>query len=277
MRLILLGLALALNVQCSGCSPSAFVSPLMGLSARVQHVPSTLSSVAAGSLHRRGARIAAFRTSRAGAGAARMSGKDDEEFEVTWEHADGTTDVSKAIKMEDNPFDEKDVIRTGEQRSPLAKIAGSIKSFFGKAKMEKAQLAALGTSALLSYGFVSNISYVSCVICAWVVFGKQTGLSPLAAGQWPKFLAVYGGFWAFLNLVRPARFALSVGIAPVFEKFVTFVQKRASDITKKEIPKPAAFGIVVFLVNFVGTLSYLFFGLTLATSFAGVPLLAPKV
>ena len=47
--------------------------------------------------------------------------------------------------------------------------------------MDRTKLAALGTSALLSYGFVSNVSYVTCLIAAWVVFGKQTVTTPSTA------------------------------------------------------------------------------------------------
>ena len=43
---------------------------------------------------------------------------------------------------------------------------------------------------MLSYGWVSNVNMGICMISAWVTFGKSTGLSPLDAGQWPKFLAV---------------------------------------------------------------------------------------
>ena len=142
--------------------------------------------------------------------------------------------------------------------------------------MDKAKLTALGTSALLSYGFVSNVSYVTCLICAWVVFGRQTGLSPLATGQWPKFLAVYAGFWAVQNIIRPLRFGLSVAIAPTFDRFVDLVRRQASSVTGKQVPKAVAFGIVVLLVNIVGTCSYLFFGLATATKIAGVPFLPPK-
>ena len=43
---------------------------------------------------------------------------------------------------------------------------------------------------MLSYGAVSNVNMGVSMIMAWVTFGKSTGLSPLDAGQWPKFLAV---------------------------------------------------------------------------------------
>ena len=53
-----------------------------------------------------------------------------------------------------------------------------------RSNMDKKKLAALGTSALLSYGFISNINAITLLITAWVSFAKSTGLSPLAPGQW---------------------------------------------------------------------------------------------
>ncbi len=43
--------------------------------------------------------------------------------------------------------------------------------------------------------------------------------------------------------------------------------------TGKEVNKPTAFGITVFLVNVLGSFSYLFGGLALATTIMRVPLL----
>ncbi len=51
-------------------------------------------------------------------------------------------------------------------------------------KLSKDTIAKAGLYALLSYGFVSNVSYITCLIISWVTHGKRTGLSPLAPGQW---------------------------------------------------------------------------------------------
>jgi hypothetical protein len=79
-------------------------------------------------------------------------------------------------------------------------------------RRRRQKLAKLGTSAVLSYAFVSNLSHISCLIASWVIHGRKTGLSPLDAGQWPAFLAVYAAFYAFQvtapslqPLVEPAR------------------------------------------------------------------------
>ncbi|KAL3907654.1 MAG: hypothetical protein SGILL_008784, partial [Bacillariaceae sp.] len=82
------------------------------------------------------------------------------------------------------------------------------------------KLGKAGLSVVLSYGFVSNMSYCVSVSAAWFIFCKKTMLSPLAPGQWPKFLAVYSGFWVFNNFVRPIRFGLSVAISTQFDKIV---------------------------------------------------------
>ena len=50
-----------------------------------------------------------------------------------------------------------------------------------------------GLGAVASYGFVSNITYGAGLAVAWIGFVRQTGSSPLMAGQWAKFLAFYAG------------------------------------------------------------------------------------
>ena len=65
-----------------------------------------------------------------------------------------------------------------------------IKTIFRGKGINKETLAKLGLSALLSYGWVSNFSYVTSVIIAWCIFGKATGLSPLAPGQWKRSVAI---------------------------------------------------------------------------------------
>jgi hypothetical protein len=120
---------------------------------------------------------------------------------------------------------------------------------------------------LLAYGFVSNVSYITCLILAWVSFGRATGLSPLAAGQWKKFLVVYAGFWAFNNIIRPLRFSFSLLLSPGFEKVIDTIQ------AKTGFKRPVATGITVFLVNFCGTIAFMVGGLSVATAIARVPLL----
>lgn len=152
------------------------------------------------------------------------------------------------------------------QASPS--LVTRVKSFVGGAKLDKAKLAALGTSALLSYGFVSNVNAVTLLIISWVSFARSTGLSPLAPGQWKAYLLAYTALYAVVgNGLRPIRFSLAVAITPVFDRFVAFLQHRLN------LPKAAAFATCVFLVNVCGTFSYLFLGLRLVTGLLGLPLL----
>lgn len=198
--------------------------------------------------------------------------KDEEEpFTVTWEHEDGSKDTTEAVKLVDKAEGGK--AKEGEEKPRLNTFQRIKNRFFGNAQIDRAKLTALGGSALLSYGFVSNISYTTCLIAAWVIHARRTGFTPLDPGQWPKFLVVYGGFWMLQNILRPARFALSVALSPFFDRFVEFVKAKAGAVTNREINKPTAFGITVFIVNVLGSFSYLFLGLFLSTLIAGVPLL----
>eukprot|EP00816_Leptocylindrus_hargravesii_P004360 CAMPEP_0196812032 /NCGR_PEP_ID=MMETSP1362-20130617/20196_1 /TAXON_ID=163516 /ORGANISM="Leptocylindrus danicus, Strain CCMP1856" /LENGTH=223 /DNA_ID=CAMNT_0042187447 /DNA_START=78 /DNA_END=749 /DNA_ORIENTATION=- len=130
------------------------------------------------------------------------------------------------------------------------------------------RLTKMGMSVLLSYGFVSNMSYCISVSLAWYGFTKKTGLSPLAPGQWPKFLAVYAGFYIFNNIVRPLRITLSVYIATYFDNVVKSVQNRLN------CSKGMAVGAVVFLFNVCGTLAFMSAGIAFASILSGVPIWA---
>ena len=99
-----------------------------------------------------------------------------------------------------------EVVPKGESPPPATSILKKLSSLLkgegiSGIKLNKESLAKLGLNALLAYGFVSNVSYITCVILAWVTFGKSTGLSPLAPGQWKKYLLVYAG--SLLHPVYP--------------------------------------------------------------------------
>ncbi len=136
-------------------------------------------------------------------------------------------------------------------------------------KVTPAKIASLGASAALSYGAVSNLNMGICAMMAFATFGKSTGLSPLAPGAMPKFAAVYAGYWIAMNFLRPVRIAVAVTVSPLFDRLMGFMQKRFS------LPKPAAFALVVFLVNVVGNLTFLISGLFLTSSIIGIPLIPP--
>lgn len=149
-------------------------------------------------------------------------------------------------------------------------LPGRIKKLFtgsGQSSFKREDIAKLGMNVLLSYGFVSNVSYVTCLISAWIVHGKATGLSPLVPGQLKSFFAAYLGLWIANNFLRPLRFSLSLLLSPLFENLIGFIQR------KSKTNRALATALTVLLVNVFGTLSFLFGGLFIATKVAKVPFL----
>ncbi|KAJ1469042.1 hypothetical protein T484DRAFT_1983036 [Baffinella frigidus] len=166
----------ALLVQAAAAfSPAAL--PRVSLQRHASMASHTARPPLRRSAGRGGARIAMA------AGGAPGGKKEEEAFEVTWEHEDGTTDTTTAEKLKDL----KEKPQGVEAPGPLGKVKNFFKGLVGGAKMDKASLAKIGTSALLSYGFVSNLSHISCLIASWVIHGRKTGLSPLDAVH-PKSL-----------------------------------------------------------------------------------------
>ena len=151
----------------------------------------------------------------------------------------------------------------------VRKGAGRAKRFVvGEGGLTKAKLAAMGTSALLSYGWVSNLNAVCLTIVSWITFAKSSGLSPLAPQQWKGFLAVYAGYYLTIGTaMRPIRISIAVAITPFFDRVVDFFQG------KFQCSKPVAFGVTVFFTNILGTCTLMFLGLRFATWVTGVPLL----
>ena len=158
-----------------------------------------------------------------------------------------------------------------ESKSVLKKLKGLIKGNNGDELTTKERLAKMGLAALLSYGWVSNMSYAVCTGLAWFTFAKQTGITPLAPGQWKKFLAVYSGFFIFNNALRPVRFGLSVAVAGLFDRFINYIQE------KTKARKGVAIGIVVFLFNVCGTFGAMALGIVLASAASGVAIFPSKV
>ncbi len=68
-----------------------------------------------------------------------------------------------------------------------------------------------------------------------------------------------------LNVIRPARFALSLSISPYFEKIRKFLQRKFN-----VSPRGAAVLMIVF-INFLGTCSLMALGVWIASLLSGVP------
>ncbi|GIL50687.1 hypothetical protein Vafri_6804 [Volvox africanus] len=131
-------------------------------------------------------------------------------------------------------------------------LLGRIKHFFLGDKLDKDKLAQLGMGAFASYGFISNVTYGTCMGISWISFVKATGKSPLASGQWPAFLGFYAGLWTMQNFSRPLRFSLAIALAPVFEKIILWISKKTG------LNKRWAFGL--YLVCFALLSFTLIFG-----------------
>ena len=120
--------------------------------------------------------------------------KHNKEFEDNVGPLIVTVDTTATSAADEATDREAAVITTAEtSTSPLKKI----KSFFKKDNNKnsdglttKERLAKMGLSALLSYGWVSNMSYAVTLSLSWYTHSKKTGLSPLAPNQWKPFLAV---------------------------------------------------------------------------------------
>jgi hypothetical protein len=128
------------------------------------------------------------------------------------------------------------------------------------------RLAMYGLSAVLSYGAVSNVGGCVSVSIAWFIFCKRNLVSPLAPGQFKSFLAVYAGFFVFLNVIRPLRLAFSIAISPVFDRMINSFQRRLS------LSRPTAIALTVFIVNILGSITVLVTGVSLASLASGVPI-----
>jgi hypothetical protein len=94
-------------------------------------------------------------------------------------------------------------------------------------KFDREALGKLGVDAFFTYGLVSNFNAGLTISFAWFSFCQQTGLSPLAPGQWPKFLLTYGVIYAtFGTVTRPLRMAFSVSVTPLFSAVMKRLQAR---------------------------------------------------
>jgi hypothetical protein len=89
----------------------------------------------------------------------------------------------------------------------------------------------------------------------------------LAPGQWKPFLAVYAGFYIFHNIVRPARFALSVALSPKIDSYLAWLQRRW-----RVANKGLAILIVMFSLNIVLCTGSMIAGILLASQMARVPI-----
>jgi len=158
------------------------------------------------------------------------------------------------------------VVREGLRRAILMWLGKFLQSRDAK---NKDLLLTAGASAVLSYGFVSHITYSSCIVVAWVMHGLRTGLSPFSEGQWIGFFAAYLGLCGIQFWTRPFRLASAVFLAPMVDKAVEAIH------TTLPISRKSSWALFVGGFNVVLPLLVLHSGLRLGTSFAGTPLFPP--
>ena len=149
----------------------------------------------------------------------------------------------------------------GGANPPSRSITERVKAWLASSEKEREKIAALGSAFVLSYGLVSNATYVTCLAIAWLSFVKtRGGLTPLDEGQWAPFLLYYGGLWTVQNFARPLRFALAAAISPGFDRAMDWLARRLPSRWGKK----AAFVILLGSLAVVSTL-----GLCCAVYFGG--------
>lgn len=93
----------------------------------------------------------------------------------------------------------------------------------------------------------------------------QTGLSPLAPGQWKILLGTYAGLYVFNTLFRPLRLALAVGLTKRIARVLEDTQARFGCT-------PTVSAGIVFTAMFALWMVLAGSGITLASTIAGVPI-----
>ncbi|MEW5311931.1 MAG: hypothetical protein WDW38_003605 [Sanguina aurantia] len=106
-------------------------------------------------------------------------------------------------------------------------ILGRIKRFFlGDSGFDKKKLAELGLGAFAAYGVFSNMNAGVLTTICWVTVVKQTGLTPLEPGMWPKFLGLYAALYLTAGTVtRPLRLTFAIAAAPAVERALASLQR----------------------------------------------------
>ncbi|KAL3805294.1 hypothetical protein HJC23_009001 [Cyclotella cryptica] len=185
----------------------------------------------------------------------------------------GPSNFNSLFQLDSSSFESESAAATSNNTpQTIASSSNPISLFFRRLKsFNKESISKLGMSALLAYGFVSNVSGVLAVSSAWFIFSKRTGLSPLSPGQRTPFLALYAGFTIALNILRPARFALSMAISPYFERLRRFIQRRLG------VTARVSALVMILCINIVGSCVLMGCGVGLASVLSGVPVWKGRV
>lgn len=140
------------------------------------------------------------------------------------------------------------------------------------AKMDSKKLRKMGLMCLLSYGFVSNVNAVVLILLATYRAIVATGASPLAEkAALKQFGITWLGLYVVSNLIRPLRISLALVISPVIDKFVNRIQDGL------RCKRWLAVTLAVILLNIVGTIAILYFGMSLVSASTGVQVQAGQL
>jgi len=104
------------------------------------------------------------------------SSSDEEEINDGAAKSSNGNDKLREVEVVDDASISKSQIQS-LKNSDASVSSSNIKAFFNnnnkKQKFNRESLSKLGMSALLAYGFVSNVSGVIAVSCAWFIFSKK--------------------------------------------------------------------------------------------------------
>jgi hypothetical protein len=75
---------------------------------------------------------------------------------------------------------------------------------------------------------------------SWISVVKQTGYTPLEAGMWSRFLAIYAGLYVSSNFLRPIRLSLALGAAATFDRIIVSRPPAARPPSPGRPPLPAS-------------------------------------
>lgn len=161
------------------------------------------------------------------------------------QHAYGLASVSSKARRQVRRKTSTMCSSTSSGMTPIShdqSIVERVKTWLASTSKEREKITSLGSAFVISYGLVSNATYVSCLTIAWLSFVKtRGGQTPLDPGQWAPFLLYYAGLWAVQNFARPIRFALAAGLSPGFDRAMDWLALRLPNGWGKK----AAFAILL--------------------------------
>ena len=135
------------------------------------------------------------------------SSSDEEEINdgTTKSSNDNNDEQRREVEVVDDASISKSQIQS-LKNSDASVSSSNVKAFFNnnnkKQKFNRESLSKLGMSALLAYGFVSNVSGVIAVSCAWFIFSKKVWLDIVCLILYIIYINCLSQFYAPLTYRR---------------------------------------------------------------------------